>query len=266
MKDRLHFATLLLAADLGIMSRKELIAAADARIIETEQPEDWLIELSSQGECSELNQLGQREFKQVSFEVLRLAYRAWAENRKTADGFHQCCRELLHEGAALREDLVWYRDALSADDAFELAASGVLDTRAARRNVRVTMERLCQGLPCDWAESVELIELVTFTSPIYRNDAIMLSLDFPVPKREAFRDWWRGRGPAVIVRPDGHKTKAVVEFQVWLLQFKGIRDPKNFRPEDGTTLSAMLPDVTSAEAPVGSQLLVTPELWNLILG
>lgn len=259
MNDRLHFATLLHACHLGLMERKQLIAAADARIVEVEKPEDWLIELSTQGDSSELNQLVQREYGHVSFHALRLAYKAWAERKITDARFHLCCKELLCEGTAWYEDLLW------VDDEFDLAESGIKNQREARKNIRVTMERILQELPRDWADSRELVELLTFTSAIYRDGLVMLFPEFPVPQRDEFKDWWRRRGPAVVVRPDGHKTRAVVEFQVGLLQIKGIRDLKNFRPEDGTCLIAMLPDVTSVEAPIGSQLLVLPELWHVIL-
>jgi hypothetical protein len=265
MNDRLQFATLLFACHIGIMGRQELIAAADARIVEVENPEDWLIELSTQGDCSALNRLAQREFKHVSFEVLRMAYQAWSENKMNTARFHQCCTELLLEGATLCQDLSWYHDLSGVDDEFDLAENGGLGSREARRNIRVTLEQIFQRLPRHWAESSELVELVTLTSPIYRNDFTMLFLDYPVPKRDEFREWWQRRGPAVIERPDGRRTKAVVEFQVWLLQLKGIHEPTNFKPGDGLGLGAMLPDVTSAEAPIGSKLLVTPELWNLIL-
>lgn len=266
MNDRRHFAVLLHAADLDIVTRKELIAAADARIVEVEKPEDWLIELSANGESSELNQLARREFKHVSFEVLRLAYKAWAENRITEARLRLCCKKLLQEGTTGHEDLPWHQDLLGVDDTFDLAESGVLDPREVRRNVRVTMERVFRQLPCDWAEGNDLLELFSFASPIYRDGFVTVFLDFVVPKRDEFRDWWCRRGPAVIERQDGQKTKAVVEFQVGLLQLKGIRDRKNFKPGDGQCLIAMLPDVTTAEAPIGSKLLVTPELWDLILG
>ena len=43
MDDRCHFATLILANQLGVLSKERVIASADQRIIELEKPENWLM-------------------------------------------------------------------------------------------------------------------------------------------------------------------------------------------------------------------------------
>jgi hypothetical protein len=282
MNDRLYFAGLLHACHLGLFSRQRLITLADERIVKVEKPEDWLIELSMQGDSSELNQLAQRERAHVNFQALRLAYLAWEEQKFTDAGFHYYCKALLHEGTA------WYLDLLWVDNEFDLVETGIKNQREARRNIRVAMQEILQQLPHDWADSDKLVELLTFTDPVYHDNFILLFLHFPLPIADDGKGWAMRREPVVIVRPDGKRIRAVAEFTIGLVSVRKSksdlenlrlildrcahdnREPskselESLRHDEGRIFTATLRDVTSAEVPTGSQLLVPQELWNAIL-
>ena len=77
--DRHQFAALVLASQLGGVSKQEVIARADQRIMEVDQPEYLLIELSSDGYSSELGPLIDGADDTVYGEVLRMVLGAWIE-------------------------------------------------------------------------------------------------------------------------------------------------------------------------------------------
>ena len=79
MGDRRHFATLILANQLGVLSKERVIASADQRILELEKPEYWLIEVCTDGYSSELGPFIDGADDTVYEEVLRMALRAWLD-------------------------------------------------------------------------------------------------------------------------------------------------------------------------------------------
>jgi hypothetical protein len=139
MNDRIRFASLLFVKQMGILSKEQLIAAADARIIELERPVNWLIELSTDGDSKELEDLIVSANDEVYLEALRLAYSAWVEERITVERFLECCRPLWNlAGFGSR----WYQELSWIEDEFDLANQGVFRREDATQKIKTRVEKL----------------------------------------------------------------------------------------------------------------------------
>jgi len=92
--DRTHFASLVFAHRMGIVTKEQLRASADRRIMDLEKPEYWLIEVSMEGYCKDLERLIEEVDDAVFTETLRFAYQAWIGHRISDEQFASCCRTL----------------------------------------------------------------------------------------------------------------------------------------------------------------------------
>jgi hypothetical protein len=99
MDDRILFASLLLATQLGILRKPELIETADQRIAELDKPEFWLIELSTKGSSEELEWLIVSMDEGVYLQVIRLVYRAWVKGTISNENFSAFCHALSEKVA-----------------------------------------------------------------------------------------------------------------------------------------------------------------------
>jgi hypothetical protein len=93
MDDRSLFGTLILAHRLGIVSKEQVIAIADQRILEIDQPEYWMIEVSIDGDSEALRQIDYGD-ESVYKEVLRMAFQAWIDGSISDQTFRASCETL----------------------------------------------------------------------------------------------------------------------------------------------------------------------------
>src|SRR5437764_12081559 len=89
MDDRRHFATLILANQLGVLSIERVITSADQRILEIEKPEHWLIEVSMNGYSESLARsliVPTTQFTARHFDWPSL--HGWTDRFRTIDSCH----------------------------------------------------------------------------------------------------------------------------------------------------------------------------------
>ncbi len=141
MDERVHFASLLFASNMGILSRREVVQAADQRIVEAEKPDSWLIEVSVEGDSSELEDMIVMADERVYTEALRLAYRAWAEGRISDTKFSACCSTLWKQAGTHTK---WYTDLVWIDDEFDLVDQGVSRRKQSVARIKVAIEKILQ--------------------------------------------------------------------------------------------------------------------------
>jgi len=141
MDERVHFASLLFASQMGILDKQEIIAAADQRIVEVEKPEDWLIELSTKGDAAELEELIVTADERVYAESLGLAYRAWVEGRISDAKFSACCSTLWKQAGHHSR---WYADLVWIDDEFDLVEQGVFRREESAKKIKAALEKILQ--------------------------------------------------------------------------------------------------------------------------
>src|SRR5258708_39462819 len=117
MNDRSHFATLILASYLCVLSKEQVIASADQRIIELDKPEHWLIEVSMDGYSEELGPLIDCADDTVYKEALRIAFGAWIDGSISDHRFEASCETLWKKAGNHSR---WYNDLVWIGDEFEL--------------------------------------------------------------------------------------------------------------------------------------------------
>jgi len=141
MDDRCHFATLILANQLGVLSKERVIAAADQRIIELEKPEHWLIEVSTDGYSEELGPLIDCADDTVYREALRIVFDAWVDGSIPDQRFEASC-ETLWKKAGYHSR--WYSDLVWIGDEFDLVAQGVFKREDSVKKVRERVEKVLE--------------------------------------------------------------------------------------------------------------------------
>ena len=139
MDERVHFASLLFACQMGIVAKRELIAAADKRIVEAEKPEAWLIDISTQADSAELEELILRADERVYLESLRLAYGAWVSGDIPDSKFAACCETLWKQAG---QHSRWYADLVWIGDEFDLVEQSVFRREESRNKIKVAVEKL----------------------------------------------------------------------------------------------------------------------------
>jgi hypothetical protein len=139
MDDRRHFAAQVLANQLGVLGKQEVIAAADLRLIETDKPEPWLIDLSVDGNSAELSQLITCADDAVFRDVLRLCFREWSEGRISDKRFVACCSTLWKTAG---ERSVWYQRLIPIEDDFDLIEQGVFERAATVERVKAAVAKI----------------------------------------------------------------------------------------------------------------------------
>ena len=141
MDERVYFASLLFASQMGILGKPEVIRAADQRIVELEKPEYWLIELSTEGDSGELEGLIVSADERVYLEVLRLAYRAWVEERISDAKVAACCSTLWKQAGYQSR---WYADLISVEVEFDLVDQDVFRKEDSAKRIRTAIEKILQ--------------------------------------------------------------------------------------------------------------------------
>jgi hypothetical protein len=141
MDDRRHFATLILANQLGVLSKERVIAVADERIIELEKPEHWLIEVSIDGYSEDLGPLIRFADDTVYREALRIVFDAWVDGSITDQRFESSC-EGLWKTAGYQSK--WYRDLVWIGDEFDLVAQGIFKREDSIKRVRERIEKILE--------------------------------------------------------------------------------------------------------------------------
>ena len=142
--DRVHFASLLLASHMGVLGKSPIIEAADKRICEVDNPDPWLLQLSSQGDSQELEELIVRGDECVYLQALRLAYRAWDDGSISDERFAAYCRTLLQQPG---DKSRWYDELLWVDNEFSLVAQGVFRREESIKKVKAALEDLLEREP-----------------------------------------------------------------------------------------------------------------------
>ena len=141
MDDRRHFATLILANQLGVLSKERVIAIADQRIIELQKPEHWLIEVSTIGYSEELGPLIHRADDEVYREALRIAFDAWVDGSISDHRFEASCETLWKQAGYQSR---WYRDLVWIGDEFDLVAQGIFKREDSVKKVREHVEKVLE--------------------------------------------------------------------------------------------------------------------------
>jgi hypothetical protein len=139
MDERVHFASLVMASQLGLIRAEAVVAEADQRIIESENPDYWLIEVSMQEHAGELEALIASADERVYVEVLRLAYQAWADEKITDQKLSDCCK-MLWQRAGYRS--AWYSDLVWIDDEFDLVSQGVFRREDSLKKIMHAVEEI----------------------------------------------------------------------------------------------------------------------------
>ena len=103
---------------------------------------------------------------------------------------------------------------------------------------------------------------MTHTFELNRNSTQMLILfpEFPVPKGWKDRAWNERKETVAVLRPDGTELEATAQINTSHLD---IPDPKFHGSR--WKITVQLTDRTKGEVPVGSRILVSPEVRNAIL-
>jgi len=141
MDDRCHFATLILANQLGLLRKERVIAIADARILEIDKPEYWLIEVSTNGYSGELAQLIKCADDTVYREALRIAFDAWVHGSISDERFMACCQTLWKIAGY---DSIWYKDLTWIGDEFDLVEQGVFRREDSVIKIRQHVEKILE--------------------------------------------------------------------------------------------------------------------------
>jgi hypothetical protein len=141
MDDRSHFAALILASQLGVLSKAQVMSSADRRILDVEKPAHWLIDVSTDGYSVELGSLMVGADDSIYREVLQLAFDAWVDCSISEQRFLGCC-ETLCKTAGDRSR--WYDHLTWIEAEFDLVAQGVLEREASVRKVREHLEILLE--------------------------------------------------------------------------------------------------------------------------
>lgn len=141
MDDRQQFAALVLANQLGVVSKQELVAKADRRILEVDKPEYWLIELSSDGYSGELGALIDSADDEVFGAALRMVFQAWIGGSISDDRFVASCSMLWKKAGYWSR---WYTDLCWIVDEFDLVAEGVFRREDSVKKVRASVEKLLE--------------------------------------------------------------------------------------------------------------------------
>ncbi len=142
MNERLHFASLLFASHMGVLEKSQVIAAADKRLVELDKPDSWLIELSSQGDCPEVEELILSSDEGVYVETFRLACRAWLDERISEARFRACCQTLLRQAGPALHETSWYTRLIWIDDEFGLVEQGILRREESIKRIQAAVEDL----------------------------------------------------------------------------------------------------------------------------
>ena len=102
------------------------------------------------------------------------------------------------------------------------------------------------------------IELLTVEERYYIQErGLILVPDFPVPN-----DWQNFEDVSLIVRPDGEQFEAVAQFN---MAHFNIRNPQ-VTIEQRWRIVVMLLSTDQDQVPIGSKLLVRPEVRDTING
>jgi hypothetical protein len=142
MNDRVHFASLLLVSHTGVLGKSQIIEAADKRICEVDNPDSWLLQLSSQGDSQELEELIVRGDEGVYLQAFRLAFRAWDNGSISDARFAACCRTLWQQAGDRSR---WYNDLLWVDDEFDLVEQGIVCREESVKKIKAALEDLLNG-------------------------------------------------------------------------------------------------------------------------
>jgi hypothetical protein len=109
------------------------------------------------------------------------------------------------------------------------------------------------------------IELLTIEDTFWlsRNELQMLILhpNLSVPKDWQQRDWNKRKELVFVVKPDGQKIKTTAQFD---LSHFNIRGPK-IDLDKSWRITVWLTDKTKDEVPVGSKLLVSEHIRDVLL-
>ena len=141
MDDRHQFAALVLASQFGVVSKSEVIAKADQRIMDVDKPEYWLIELASDGYSSELGSLINSADDSVFGEALRMVFQAWIGGNISDERFVASCSTLWKKAGYQSR---WYTDLCWIVDEFDLVADGVFRREDSVKKVRASVEKLLE--------------------------------------------------------------------------------------------------------------------------
>ncbi len=141
----MHFASLIFARDLGIVTQPQILDAARKRMGETKQPQSWLVELASQGQTPELAQLISSADERVYLETLRLAYRTWIQGKISDARFSSFCGTLRKTAG---QQSKWSRDLAWIDAEF-----GSLERQVAKRGESIKRIRLALQSILDRAQT-----------------------------------------------------------------------------------------------------------------
>jgi len=139
---KIHFASLFLANQLGLVSLQEIVSEADQRIIEADQPEPWLIKVSAESHFSDLPSFITSEDQVVATEGLRRLLRAWSAGTIGDEHFKHGCRTLL---IMTGERSRWHEDLLWMDDDFCLVESGIHAWEDAAKAIKRRFETLLEN-------------------------------------------------------------------------------------------------------------------------
>ena len=121
-----------------------MMEAADKRICEVDNHDPWLLQLSSQGDSQELEELIAGGDAGVYLQAFRLAYRAWDDGSISDARFAACCRTLWQQAGDRSR---WYNDLLWVDDEFGLVEQGVLRREESIKRIKARLEDLLEREP-----------------------------------------------------------------------------------------------------------------------
>jgi len=91
---------------------------------------------------------------------------------------------------------------------------------------------------------------------------LVLSPTFTMPKNWSERGWSERKEPVTVQRPDGSTLPATAQINVTHLNIRGADVPLEAR----WPITVWLTDRTEEEVPIGSKILVDPEVRAAILG
>lgn len=113
---------------------------------------------------------------------------------------------------------------------------------------------------------MELLELLTVEHTFFISrpgvQMLVLSPHFRMPKNWGERGWNQRQEQVTVIRPDGSSLPATAQINVTHLN---IRDP-DVPIEARWPITVWLTDRTEDEVPVGSKIMVNPEVHAAILG
>lgn len=113
---------------------------------------------------------------------------------------------------------------------------------------------------------MEQLELLTVEHTFYISkpgvQMLVLSPKFTMPKNWSERGWSEREETVTVVRPDGNRLSATAQINVTHLN---IRDP-DVPIEARWPITVWLTDRSEDEVPIGSKILVDPDIRAAIVG